>query len=198
MLFRSDPKDFLTAFTTPSTVILLDEITNADAGELAPLNGLLEPNAAVSYGGRVWRRAAGVLVFAADNTFGNGDETGRYTGTRMQNISLIDRFSRIIPFTFLPAAQEIDAIINRSGCSLALAEHVHNAIDVARKKVKEAEIVDAPSIRSAIAFCRAVQDLHPRDAWETTIVARQPSESAAVLRGLYELCISESLIKHNI
>jgi MoxR-like ATPase len=179
-------------------VILLDEITNADAGELAPLNGLLEPNAAVSYGGRVWRRAAGVLVFAADNTFGNGDETGRHTGTRAQNVALIDRFSRVIPFTFLPATQEIDAIINRSGCSIAIAEHVHAAIDVAREKVKQAEIVDAPSIRSAIAFCRALQDLHPRDAWETTIVARQPSESAATLRGIYELCISESFVANNI
>lgn len=193
-----EPKDFLTAFTTPSTVILLDEITNADAGELAPLNGLLEPNAAVSYGGRVWRRAAGVLVFAADNTFGNGDETGRHVGTRAQNTALIDRFSRIIPFTFLPAAQEIDAIINRSGCTIAIAEHVHAAIDLAREKVKQAEIVDAPSIRSAIAFCRALQDLSPRDAWETTIVARQPSESAAALRGIYELCISESFIANNL
>ena len=193
-----EPKDFLTAFTTPSTVILLDEITNADAGELAPLNGLLEPNAAVSYGGRVWRRAAGVLVFAADNTFGNGDETGRHTGARTQHVALIDRFSRVIPFTFLPAMQEIDAIINRSGCSIAIAEHVHAAIAVARERVKQAEIVDAPSIRSAIAFCRALNDLTPRQAWETTIVARQPSESAPALWGIYELCINESFVANNI
>jgi MoxR-like ATPase len=36
--------DFLKAWAVPSTVILLDEITNCPAGELAPLNGLLEPN----------------------------------------------------------------------------------------------------------------------------------------------------------
>jgi MoxR-like ATPase len=175
-------------------VILLDEISNADAGELAPLNGLLEPNAAVSFGGRVWRRAPGVLIFAADNTFGNGDETGRHTGTRTQNVALIDRFSRIIPFTFLPAKQEIQAIMSRAGCSNDLAQHVHAAIDLARSKVAKAEIVDAPSIRSAIAFCRAVQVLTPKDAWETTVVARQPSESAATLRGIYEVCIDEKHI----
>ena len=193
-----EPKDFLTAFTTPSTVILLDEITNADAGELAPLNGLLEPNACVSYGGKVWRRAAGVLIFAADNTFGSGDETGRYTGTRNQNSALIDRFSRIIPFTFLPKQQEIEAIANRSGCSIDLAKHVYSAIYVARGKVEKAEIVDAPSIRSAIAFCRAVKVLPPEQAWETTIVARQPSESAAVLRGIFEVCINKETIANNI
>lgn len=193
-----EPKDFLTAFTTPSTVILLDEITNADAGELAPLNGLLEPNACVSYGGKVWRRAAGVLIFAADNTFGSGDETGRYTGTRNQNSALIDRFSRIIPFTFLPKQQEIEAIANRSGCTIDLAKHVYAAIYVARGKVEKAEIVDAPSIRSAIAFCRACKVLPPEQAWETTIVARQPSESAAVLRGIFEVCINKDTIANNI
>jgi len=193
-----EPKDFLTAFTTPSTVILLDEITNADAGELAPLNGLLEPNACVSYGGKVWRRAAGVLIFAADNTFGSGDESGRYTGTRNQNSALVDRFSRIIPFTFLPKQQEIEAIASRSGCTTDLARHVYAAIYVARGKVEKAEIVDAPSIRSAIAFCRAVKVLPPDQAWETTIVARQPSESAATLRGIFEVCINKDIIANNI
>ena len=189
------PGDFLTAFTTPGTVILLDEPTNADPGELAALNGLLEPNAAVSFGGRIWRRAPGVLVFAADNTFGNGDETGRYAGTRTQNVALIDRFSRVIPFEYLPADKEIDAIVRRSGCTLELAQHAHAAIALARTKVQQGEIVDAPSIRSVIGFCRAVQVLDPREAWETTIVARQPSESAATLRGVYEACINPALIQ---
>ncbi|MGA0909494.1 MAG: AAA family ATPase, partial [Burkholderiaceae bacterium] len=35
------PKDFLLAYAMPSTVILLDELTNADPGELATLNGFL-------------------------------------------------------------------------------------------------------------------------------------------------------------
>ena len=40
--------DFLRAYATPSTVILLDEISNCAPGELAPLNALLEPAAAVT------------------------------------------------------------------------------------------------------------------------------------------------------
>ena len=89
---------FMLGFTSPSTVVLLDEVSNCDAGELATLNGFLEPNSAVSFGGQVRRRAAGVLVFAADNTLTNGDQSGRYAGTRQMNSSLADRFSRVIRF----------------------------------------------------------------------------------------------------
>jgi MoxR-like ATPase len=193
-----EPRDFLMAYSSPSTIILLDEVTNCDAGELAPLNGLLEPDAAVSIGGRVWRRAQGVLVFAADNTLGNGDESGRYVGTRPMNSALIDRFARVIPFTFLPQDEEIKAIVQRTGCSQALADYVHMVIRVARGKVDTADIVDAPSIRSVMAFIRALPYIPARQAWETTVVARQPSESHAVLRGLYETHIDEVFIINNI
>ena len=190
-----EPRDFLMAYTSPSTVILLDEITNADPGELAPLNGFLEPNAAVSFGGQVWRKAPGVLIFAADNTFGSGDDSGRYSGTRVQNVALIDRFARVIPFKFMEQSAEIQALINRTGCTRGLAEYVHSVIRAARAKVEVAEIVDAPSIRSIMAFIRALDVLTPRQAWETAVVARQPSESHATLRGLYEAYIDDSVIK---
>ena len=193
-----EPRDFLMAYTSPSTVILLDEVTNADPGELAPLNGFLEPNAAVSFGGQVWRKAPGVLVFAADNTFGSGDDSGRYAGTRTMNSALIDRFARVIPFTFLPQQSEIEAIVKRTGCTHGLAAYVHNAITVARAKVESAEIVDAPSIRSIMGFIRALSALPAKQAWETAVVARQPSESHAVLRGLYETFIDEVFIVNNI
>jgi MoxR-like ATPase len=192
------PKDFLSAYACPSTVILLDEITNADPGELATLNGFLEPNACVSFGGKTHTRAPGVLVFVADNTFGSGDDSGRHAGTRMQNSALVDRFARVIPFTFLPEEFEIDAISRRSGCNRVIATHIHKAITLAREKVRQAEIVDAPSIRSAIAFARAIEVLPVREAWETTITARQPSESHVALQGIFETAINAELIASNL
>lgn len=185
------PKDFLLAYSTPSTVILLDEITNADPAELATLNGFLEPNACVSFGGLTHTRADGVLVFVADNTFGSGDDSGRYAGTRLQNSALVDRFARVVQFDYLPEEFEIDAIARRSGCDKTLAGLIHHAISVARHKVKSADIVDAPSIRSAIAFARAMYVLPLREAWTTTVVSRQPTESYAVLMGIYDACIDE-------
>lgn len=192
------PKDFLLAYATPSTVILLDEVTNADPGELATLNGFLEPNAAVSFGGLTHTRAEGVLVFVADNTFGNGDDSGRHAGTRMQNSALVDRFARVIQFDYLPKDFEVEAIARRSGCSRVLAEAIHSAITVARHKVKSADIVDAPSIRSAIAFARAMTVLPLRDAWIATVVNRQPVESHAVLMGIYDASIDPIFFQDNL
>jgi MoxR-like ATPase len=192
------PKDFLLAYAMPSTVILLDEVTNADPGELATLNGFLEPNAAVSFGGLTHTRAEGVLVFVADNTFGNGDDSGRHAGTRMQNSALVDRFARVIQFDYLPAPFEIEAIARRSGCSPVLAEAIHSAITVARHKVKSADIVDAPSIRSAIAFASAMTVLPLRDAWIATVVNRQPVESHAVLMGIYDASIDPIFFADNL
>lgn len=192
------PKDFLLAYSMPSTVLLLDEVTNADPGELATLNGFLEPNACVSFGGLTHTRAEGVLIIVADNTFGNGDDSGRHAGTRLQNSALVDRFARVIEFQYLPADHEIDAIVRRSGCPKVLAEAIHEAITVARHKVKSADIVDAPSIRSAIAFARAIQVLPLREAWTSTVVARQPVESHATLMGIFDACINPSLFNDNL
>jgi MoxR-like ATPase len=186
--------DFLAAFTHPSTVILLDEVTNADPGELAPLNGFLEPNSAVSFGGSVQTRAPGVLVFAADNTLGNGDDSGRYAGTRQMNSALVDRFARVIQFDYLPVASEVEALVRHTGCNPKLALHILEAVYVARKQVLTGEVIDAPSIRSVIAFIRALRVLPVDKAWATTIAARQPAESLPGLSAIYASCISETYI----
>jgi MoxR-like ATPase len=188
--------DFLAAFTHPSTVILLDEVTNADPGELAPLNGFLEPNSAVSFGGAVQTRAPGVLVFAADNTLGNGDDTGRYAGTRQMNSALVDRFARVVQFDYLPVDSEVEALVRHTGCNPKLALHILEAVFVARKQVLTGEVIDAPSIRSVIAFIRALRVLPVDRAWATTIAARQPAESLPGLSAIYASCISETTIQN--
>jgi MoxR-like ATPase len=188
--------DFLAAFTHPSTVILLDEVTNADPGELAPLNGFLEPNSAVSFGGAVQTRAPGVLVFAADNTLGNGDDSGRYAGTRQMNSALVDRFARVVQFDYLPIDSEVEALVRHTGCHPKLAEHILHAVRVARSQVQTGEVIDAPSIRSVIAFIKALRVLPIDKAWATTIAARQPAESLPGLSAIYASCISETTINN--
>lgn len=192
------PGSFLQAYLTPSTVILNDEISNAPEGELATLNPLLEPNCAVTYGGAVRRRAPGVMIFAADNTLGCGDESGRYAGTRTMNSALIDRFARVLHFQYLPLTEEIKAVCNHTNCTPMLAEHVLTAVRVAREKVTDGEIIDAPSIRSVVAFIRALKVKKPEDAWTSCIVSRQPTESRTALIAIYKTYIDQSLINANI
>jgi len=190
--------DFLQAFTTPATLILLDEITNADPAALATLNGFLEPNSAVSYGGAVRRRAPNVLVFAADNTLTNGDESGRYAGTRQMNSALADRFARVVAFKHLPLADEINAVTRHTGCTEALADHVLRAVHACRAKVTSGDIIDAPSIRQVMAFIRSVAVLGVDEAWAASIGHRQPSESATAIEAIKATYISDSFIHANI
>ena len=187
--------DFLRAYTAPSTVILLDEITNADQGELAPLNGFLEPNAKVTYGGSVWTKGQGVMVFGADNTLLNGDTSGRYAGTRTTNTALADRFTAVIKFAHLPFDVEVKAVMNHTGCKKELAEHVLKAIKVARSKVETGDILDAPSIRQVIGFVQMLPYHSVSDAWELVMVNRQVEDSGIALRGIMGACLNESTIK---
>lgn len=192
------PGPFLTAYTTPGAVILLDEPSNCDPGELAMLNGLLEPGAAVSIGGRVWSCAPGVIVIAADNTLGSGDASGRYAGTRTMNSALIDRFARLVPMTFLPFDVEVQAVVQHTGCNTLLADHVLKAITVCRQKVQTGALVDAPSIRQVCAFIRALK-WHPvATAWATTIASKQPPEGLVELEAIFQSSINPSIISSNI
>ena len=190
-----EPQAFLQAYVCPSSVILLDELTAADPGNLAPLNGLLEPGAAVTIGGSVWRKAAGVMILAADNTLTNGDESGgRYAGTRAMNSALADRFARVVQFRYLDMEQEIDAVVNHTNCNPGLARHILKAITLCRAGVDTGEIIDAPSIRSVVAYIRALKLLDPAEAWASTVAARQPGEGQAALEAIRIAAIDEALI----
>jgi MoxR-like ATPase len=184
------PGHLLTAWSTPYAVLNLDEVSLADPGVLGFLNGLLEPGSTVSYGGKTWTRAPGVICIVSDNTFGSGDPSGRYTGTRGQSAALVDRFGMIVHFDYLSMRQEVEALVKHTGCAEGLAEHILQAINVCRSKVSTGEIIDAPSIRSVIAFIHALKVLPLEAAWNTTIAARQPAESAVALKAVFESSIS--------
>lgn len=185
--------DFLVAYSCPSTVILLDEISNAAPGELAPLNALLEPNTAVTIGGKVRTKAAGVIVIAADNTLTTGDQSGRYAGTQEMNSALADRFARVIRFTHLSEADEIDAVVRHTGCDPRLAQAVVKTVGIVRSKVQSGEVVDAPSIRQIVAFIRALPLLGLDGAWDSCIAARQPDESALALQAIKAACLNDNI-----
>lgn len=188
----------LAGLTTASTVVLLDEISMTDAGELAILNGFLEPNPVISYGGEVHRRANGVIVFGADNTLTSGDESGLYGGTRRLNTATAERFCSVIKFEHMPEAMEIDIVCRRTGCNKALAKHVVKALNAFRAKVDSGDIIDAPSIRQTMYFIKNLRLMTVDDAWNAAIGNRQPSESAAAVQAIRTACINADLIEKNL
>lgn len=189
---------FMDGYETPGAVLCLDEITNAHPGELAPLNGLLEPGARQTIGTRARSRAPGVIIGACDNTLGAGDPTGRYHGTREMNVALMQRFAWRAMFTFLPREVERKALGSITGKSAPLIDHLLDAVDKTRAAVKTGEVIDAPSIRDCAAFLMAL-DLFPvREAWAISIAAAQPVESAAALEGIFASCINPAFIEKHL
>jgi MoxR-like ATPase len=138
------------------------------------------------------------MIMGADNTLGNGDDSGRYAGTRSMNSSLLDRFARVLPFKYLPEATEVQALVRHTGCTEKLARHVVKAINLARAKVDTGDIVDAPSLRQLVAFIRALDLLSVDEAWATTIASKQPPESLLALEAIRLASIDVSLIEGEI
>lgn len=188
------PGPVLAGLTTPGAVVLLDELTNIDPGEAAPLNGLLEPSGSVSIGGRAWSVLPGVMVIAADNTLGNGDDSGRYAGTRVMNSALVDRFSLVMRMDYLPREMEIQALVSHTRCDPRLAEHVIDAVRLCREKVSTGDLVDAPSIRSCIGFVRALRLMPVPKAWAAAVSNRQPVEGSAGLEAVFTASIDQGYI----
>lgn len=192
-VFQAGP--ILRAFTTPGAVCLIDEPATGSPAVMAVLNGLLEPGSPrISHGERVYTRAPGNLFFGADNSNGQGDSGGRFAGVQQMNTATMDRFSFVIPLSYLDPADEAAALVRHTGCTQALADHVIQAFFLARSKVESGDLIDPPTFRQAIGFVQACSVLPVAQAWQVTVAARQPMESQVALAAIYSASIDENLI----
>ena len=192
-VFQAGP--ILRAFTTPGAVCLIDEPATGSPAVMAVLNGLLEPGSPrISHGERVYTRAAGNLFFGADNSNGQGDSGGRFAGVQQMNTATMDRFSFVIPLSYLDPADEAAALVRHTGCTQNLADHVIQAFALARAKVETGDLIDPPTFRQAIGFVQACSVLPVAQAWQVTVAARQPVESQVALAAVYSASINETLI----
>jgi MoxR-like ATPase len=189
-----EPGAVLAAYTTPGAVCLLDEVGMGQPGALSALNAFLERQAQVAYAGQVWHRAPGTIYLAASNDLTQGDPSGRYAGVQPMNVAFSERFSLVVPFRYLDAATEAEALTRHTGCTPALATHLVAAMGVLRSKVDSGDIIDAPSIRQMVAFIEAARVLPVAEAWRSAIAARQPAESEAALAAVYSACVDEALV----
>ena len=195
-VFREGP--VLEVFQTPGAVCLLDEVGMGQAQALSSLNGWLEPKARMTYEGKTYTRAPGSLFAACDNSLQQGDTSGRYAGVNAMNVAFGERFSWVHPMRYLDPQVEVQALQKHTGCTAKLARHVIDAITVCRSKVDSGEMIDAPSIRQAIAFVEGCRVLPVAQAWHLAIAARQPVESSVALGAVYAAAINETLITQEI
>lgn len=175
----------LKAYRTDGAICLIDEATLVRPSWTTELHRILEPKSTfyISRTGELVHRAPGMVFIAADNTNGCGDESGRFSGTKMQNSAYIDRFAYSLRVDFLPEATEIQVLVKR-GAVKKYAKALINVFTRCRAEVG-ASLIEPPSLRQAFAFCKLTKVMSPERAWEWTVINKSPEISHEALRQLF-------------
>ena len=172
-------------------IILLDEVSMASESNLAALHCALErvPSRGfkVTETGESIPVAHKVSFFAADNTFGQGDESGNYGGTNAMNQAFIDRFCFSMEFNYLPKEKEISLLVSKSGCSLDVAEQIVEFSVTARQKTLEGILTMPPSTRQLFGIAHSLKKgLPPSLAFKNSILNKYPSDCYPELLAIFE------------
>jgi MoxR-like ATPase len=175
------------AMQVPGCVILLDEPSFLRPGVAAVLQTILDTGTVYlkEDGNRAVAMAPGVVIFGADNTALNGDETGRYADTLVQNIALQDRFAWLVPLDYMPESQEAMVLHNRVGVPVEAAKHMVTFATATRRGAANGQLTAGCSLRRLIAWATAVKAGIPSQAaFKSAIMnAADPADRESV-RGI--------------
>jgi len=106
------------AMVLPGTILLLDEWDSISAETSFVLQRVLEENSQLlilEKGEEIINLHPSNMICATANTVGQGDDSGLYQGTKMQNYAQINRFQLTIELDYLPPDKEIQILLNRFG-----------------------------------------------------------------------------------
>lgn len=173
------------AFRVPHAVILLDEPTLLRSGTLAMLQTALDHRAIFTASGEVIRAADGVFVCVADNTAGNGDDTGRYVDTSPCNAAFLDRFALKTPVSWLTIGQETTMLAARARIHPVAAKIMVEYASSTRTQADAGQITMGVTPRRLIAWARAVKaGIASSKAWSSTIITGAAPEDREKLIAL--------------
>jgi MoxR-like ATPase len=149
------------ALRDPTAIILLDEPSlNASACQMYQTvldEGYLTIPAT---GERVYLQPD-QLIMAADNTAGNGDESGMYHGTAPINVALMDRFAFIVKTSYLGVAAESKLL--EQYCSVSQAAAIAGYAATIRGAVAQGTVEQTISYRRLEALAILVGSGVARD-----------------------------------
>ena len=187
------------AIQHPGALILLDEVGFARAQSISVLHALTERSVhralTIAETGKRIPVASHVAFFAADNSNGHGDG-GNFAGLREQNSAFLDRFGFTLRFEYLPAQDEADLIVKRTGLTPRAAEILVDFAGAARQQAEQGLLTQPPSLRQLFALARAVAKGLPVDvAFRNAIINKFPSDCEAELSALYAAKINERELK---
>lgn len=158
-VFRFGP---LTEAVRKGMVFLLDEWTLMQAEISMGMQNLMEENGWLYLKEMPGKSEDKQIIphehfrlVACDNTNGQGDETGAFAGTSVQNSATIDRFGTAFKLGYLPAKDEIAMLQDRyPSINATVLKSFRNVADQIRKSYEQGNISLTLSPRGLINLVR--------------------------------------------
>lgn len=166
--------------------LLLDEI-NACLPEIAfVLHSLLDEDRMIvlkEYDGSVIRPHPNFRIFASMNP----SEEGRYSGTKVLNEALLDRFPVALRMEYLPVDLEITAVMEQSGNHDrdAVTKMVKVANDI-RAAIREERIFASFSTRRVIDWARMARAFGVLTSARATVLTKVNKFDAEIIEDIIE------------
>lgn len=164
--------------------VIIDEIDQFPPNVLADLRPVLEEGShlVVEETREVITAHPDFRVFATANTFGAGDETGRFKTTQVLSAADRQRFPLKIVLNYLPAETEIAAIMKEfPDLTLETAEKFVKVANAIRNKYSANEIDEPISLREILAWVHTYEGLGSAlAAAHFTFLNGYPSQSAVL------------------
>lgn len=153
--FQQSP--FVTAITTPNSIILLDELSRAHPDAANILLTVLDYNQRYlrldEKDGSVVKVADGVTFFATANI---GNE---YTNTRVMDRALLDRFTVKVEMDMLTKDEELTIIKNQHpSANINTMEKITEIASITRQYFKDGKVNKGLSTRSVVEMAELTSD----------------------------------------
>ena len=195
------------AMQTPGTIIVLDELDSASPENAFLLHPLLEKGRRFLFIPEINQHITmhpDNIIVATANTNGQGDESGMYAGTRVQNGALMNRFSMTFKKDYLESSLEVRMLSKRFPEVLAQADGADlipklvKFANACRQGFKEGDIGVTVSTRDLINFLDLLQyhgisggidsEENPalKQSLEYSITNRMTNEDADAVIGIFE------------
>ncbi len=164
--------------------LLLDEIDFAEPEHLACLQSILtgKPLIVTQNKSEIIYPHENFRIFATANTKGRGDESQSYTGTKILNISFIDRFSI---FEMKYTNKEF-TIINNIIDDTNLSKKIVDMFKMFRESIDDGHIINAVfSTRRLIQMAKALKEGEPiNEVFDYEIIERFESSEKTFIKEL--------------
>jgi len=187
----------LTQAMTAGGLLVIDEIDHMPASCSSILHSVTEPGGKLvitSDGGRVVNPAKGFRIAATANSDLFGDEGGLHPNAQCQDWALVSRFDQAFKVGWLTPANERKIIQSRYGTDKALATLIVEVANETRKAVENATLTYAMTLRSTMAWAKAMAcGASVGVGFCTSVLNKSPASDGAVLAEIAQRHLGEKI-----